>query len=275
MQKVFVQADGSAEWSLNGKCKSAEIPVFIVNPEGGKSAAVQTVIDNVPPAFDGLPLSRVRFDSYDSEGNLNMVAVYEATTSEQEEEPEEEQEASVSFSCGATTIHITEAYEQTQIYGNPQNAHKFIGWNGKEGDDSQIDGVDVQMGEMSETYTKTMRRSDVYSTTYRRQLHKLVGKVNNAPFFGWEAGEVMFMGASFSAPVKGDGSDLVEVSFNFSIQLNEKDYSFEGKKISKKGFEYVWSIQETYTENKRPVAKVKAAWKAVVVKSANFAVLGL
>lgn len=277
MQQVFVQADGSATWGLSGKCESAEIPVFIVNPEGGKSAAVQTVINNVPPEFDGLPLYKVRFDSYDSEGNLNMVAVYEKQEKKEEEQEEEEHETTVSFSCGATSVHITEAYSQVQIVGAPNDAKNFIGWNGKGGDDFEVEGTDIQVGELHETYTKRMKRSDVYSGAYRRKLHSLVGKVNSSKFMVWEAGEVMFMGANFNAPVDGSGSDILEVNFDFAIQLNENQYEYEGKKISKKGFEYVWSMKDVGYDKttKKPFAKIKAAYKSVVVKSADFAVLGL
>jgi hypothetical protein len=276
-QQVFVQADGSATWGLNGRCESAEIPVFIVNPEGGKSAAVQTVIDNVPETYDGLPLTKVRFDSYDSEGNLNMVAVYEESSgSASDEDVADEEESSLSFNCGATAIHITEAYSQRRILGR-KDAGNVIGWNGKGGDEMQVEGVDVQTGECRETYTKDIRVSKL-TNEYRRKLWRLVGKVNKTKYLGWEAGELMFMGANFTAPGKDtkDGEKTVTVTFDFVVRENEKNFDYEGVKVSKKGFDYVWSIKKSNKgEEGYPKATIEAAYVAQVVKYADFSVLGL
>ena len=271
MQQIFVQADGKATWNLDGECESAELPVFIINPESDKSQAAQDVKNAVPATFEGLPLSKIQFDSYDSEGNINMIAIYEKETV-QSSESNEDNAPTLSFNCNAVSLHIDEAYSNTTIVGS-LDAGKSIGWNGKTGDEAEFAGVDIQTGEMRETYTKVMRYTAI-TTDYKKKLRKLIGKVNKSSFKGWDAGEVMFMGASFSTPTKGQ--ENVTVSFEFNVQPHENSVKIFGQTVNKKGFEYVWAIRETRVEeNSLPKVIIKGAYKSVVVQSADFSVLGL
>jgi hypothetical protein len=56
------------------------------------------------------------------------------------------------------------------------------------------------------------------STSYKKKVAALVGKVNSGTFKGWSAGEVMFLGMSYSTPAKK--AKKVTVTFNFAIQPN-------------------------------------------------------
>lgn len=186
--------------------------------------------------------------------------------------------STLSFECGGGTKKVkTSIGEQRRVINNnAPDPGRFIGWNGKSGDDSQIDGVDIPTAQMRETYTKEMNLSSL-STSYRRRVAAMVGKVNSGKFKGWERGEVMFLGCSFSGS-KADGK--ITVSFNFNIQPGETvDLSdiAEGESgtVSKEGFEYIWTISETKTENKQPKTVVKGAWIAKVTGYADFSQLGV
>lgn len=68
-------------------------------------------------------------------------------------------------------------------------------------------------------------------------LHNLTGVVNSTPFFGWPAGEVLFLGARGS-----DGSAAeAEVSYSFAMSPNATGLTIGAvASVAKKGWEYLW-----------------------------------
>ena len=195
---------------------------------------------------------------------------------------DEDQDPTVSFDCSAGTKHMTQAIEQTCVYagdGETKDSASAaaavpIGWNGKDGSESEAAGVDVSIGELRETYTKYMSKSKVTGTSWKRKVAELVGKVNSGSFKGWSAGEVMFLGCSYSAPTKG--AKKVNVSFHFAIRLNESKATVAGQRVgSKKGFEYLWAITDDEVKNEERVRKVKKIYKAEVCDTDSFGSLGV
>lgn len=104
----------------------------------------------------------------------------------------------------------------------------------------------------------------------------MVGKVNKGSFHGWQTGEVMFIGASYSAPSDNNSAKVV-VSFDFMIQPNESEFEICGNKISKEGFEYAWSITRTSAdaEKKSPAVDVVGIYIDQVCPYADFGCLGV
>lgn len=195
---------------------------------------------------------------------------------------DEDDDPSVNFDCSAGTKHMTAAITQTCEYagsGEKKDSADVasavpIGWNGKTGSESEAVGVDVSIGELRETYTKTFSRSKVTGTSWKRKVAELVGKVNSGSFKGWSAGEVQFLGCSYSAPLKG--SKKVQVSFHFAIRLNESKAKVAGHPVgSKKGFEYLWAITDDEVADGERVRKIKKIYKAVVCETDSFSGLGI
>ena len=85
----------------------------------------------------------------------------------------------------------------------------------------------------------------------------------------------MFLGCSYSG--RNQRSALVTVSYNFAIQLNESNVDVAGHQISKKGFEYVWSISNTVknSQTNRPQVVVSDIFVDQVTGYADFAELGV
>jgi hypothetical protein len=151
------------------------------------------------------------------------------------------------------------------------NAGKFIGWNGKTGSDMQISGVDVPFAQPRETYTKKMTMAQL-TTSFKRKVANMVGSVNSTKWKGWEAGEAMFLGCSFS----GASGENIDVTFNFAIQVNETTKIADGvPEISKKGHVYLWTLKDTKMGAGTVDVDVKAVFAAQVVPFANFSDLGL
>lgn len=267
--------DGSETWSKKtGACSSAEVKYLVLGATS-KDAAVQAVLTGAPTTYGGLPLKEVRVDSYEN-GNLEAAAVYAEEESSSGGDEGDGEEATESFDCGGGTKHMTHAISQSRVYGGSgDDAGGGIGWNGKSGSEAEFSGVDVPCADMRESYTKTISRSKATSTTYKKRVAELVGKVNSSSFKGWAAGEVMFLGCSYSTPSKG--ATKVTVTYNFRIMPNESSCKVAGKSCgSKKGFEYMWARSETTQgSDGKPAVEVKSIYKSVVCESGNFSALGL
>jgi len=264
--------EGSETWDAYGNIKEFEIKYFVTNPTS-KSDAMQAVLDDSPVSNGDLNRSGVRFESYDDDGNMEISVLYEGNDSSGDDSDDDDDSSTVSFDCGGGNKHLTHSIKQTIVKGDidPKGA---IGWNGKSDSEMEISGVDVPTAQLRETYTRTMKLSRI-STAFKRNVAALVGKVNSGSFKGWAAGEVMFLGMSYSCPAKK--STKVTVTFNFAIQPNECDVMVGDTSVSKKGYEYVWVITSTEADTDKgvPVMKTDGVFVDQVCEYASFAVLGL
>jgi len=216
-----------------------------------------------------LPLNYFENTGRESAKIIKFTGVYQYTASSNSKTSRFEKPRS-SFDCSTGSTHIKNAISETVVKGD--TAGGTIGWNGKIGDDLAIDGVDVPIAEMRETYTKTMSTSDL-DTRYKRLVASAVGKVNLKTFNGWSEGEVQFLGMSYS-DVKTTDSEVV-CTFQFLIRPNETDYTIDDQTISKEGFEYVWATYDNIIEDGVPKVQYKDIIKNQVFKKIDFRILGL
>lgn len=235
--------------------------------------ALTAVHGKAPAESKGLPLDSIEIDTRETNDTFRVNAIY------REEEVEvgdsggddDDETPTESFDCGGGTKHLLYSFGQRKVYGD-KDAGGAIGWNGKSGDDCEIAGVDVPTAQLRETYTKPMKISKL-TTSFKRKVAALVGKVNSGAFKGWNAGEVMFLGMSYSTPAKK--AKKVTVSFNFAIQPNESGVKVAGKSVTKKGFEYVWAISKTVASSGTPKLEVEGIYVDQVCEYASFSGLGL
>ena len=172
---------------------------------------------------------------------------------------------------GKSIAVVTNKPETSSLY-KAEKITNYPGLPPMTGAEMSVAGVDVPTAQLRETYTKTMRLSRI-TTAFKRKVARLVGKVNSGPFKGWEKGEVMFLGMSYSSPARR--SSRVNVAFNFAIQPNEEE-SVCGRNVSKKGFEYAWGLSKTVVdENGVPKADVEAIYVDEVCRYDSFSALGL
>lgn len=269
--RVVRTQEGAESWDSLGNVKQYEIKYFVLGP-ASKQEAKDAVFNDAPTNYEGLSRSTVKFDGFDDEGNSEFTVTYEkkSTTSSSTDE-----EVTVSFDCGSGTRHITTAISQKLVWQKPgtaqKNAKNFIGWNGKSGADSVIEGVDVPFAQPRETYSKKMPLSQL-TTAFRRKVLSMVGSVNSAKWKGWNKGEVMFLGCSYS----GSTAEEVTVTFNFSIQVSESVVIADGvPKITKEGYGYLWTMTDTIMGSDTPHLEVTAVYGAQVAPYADFSVLGV
>jgi hypothetical protein len=128
--------------------------------------------------------------------------------------------------------------------GTPINMYNAIGWNG-----SEITGCDIISSAFTFSETHVFAESAV-DGAYKLALFNATGKVNNAGFKGFAAGEVLFLGASGSA--RQDGT--WEITYRFAASPNATGLTIAGiAGVDKKGWEYVWIHYKDVTSETVPV----------------------
>ena len=255
-----------------GNYTSIEVQ-YLVFGVSTEEDALSAVHDKAPAESKGLPLDSIEIDTRETNDTFRVNAIYreEDTTVDDSSGEEDDETPTESFDCGGGTKHLLYSFGQRKVYGD-KDAGGAIGWNGKSGDDCEIAGVDVPTAQLRETYTKPMKISKL-TTAFKRKVAALVGKVNSGSFKGWNAGEVLFLGMSYSTPAKK--AKKVTVSFNFAIQPNESGVKIAGRSVTKKGFEYVWAISKTVASSGTPKLEVEGIYVDQVCEYASFSGLGL
>lgn len=274
-QIKITKAWDSFELNLND-CKgddseSSAALAYIIEGAADEVDACEKVWDEAPEEYNDILKRSVSVSERLGEQTWRVEVQYgEDKSTGSSMRYKDEDDPTVSFDCGGGTKHLLYSLDQRRAFGD-KDAGGAIGWNGKSGDDCEIAGVDVPTAQLRETYTRQMRVSRL-TTAFKRKVASLVGKVNSSYFKGWNPGEVMFLGMSYSTPPKK--ARKVTVTFNFAIQPNET-VRICGRNISKKGFEYVWALSKTQASGGVPQVKVDAIYVDQVCESASFSPLGL
>jgi len=106
--------------------------------------------------------------------------------------------------------------------------------------DGRVNGVDIIVPSYAWQETHTLAQATVTSQ-YKKNVRRLTGRVNNAPFREWEAGEVLFMGARGALRQQAGAVANWELTFSFASRLNEENISIGGMSgIDKLGWDYLW-----------------------------------
>ena len=235
----------------NGKYTSAEIP-YLVFDAADEDEALAAVLASAPASCRELPLESIEIDERANETTYRVNAIYreEEVSAVSDSDDDDDESPTLSFDCGGGTKHLLYSLAQKKVYGDK----------------------DAGGAQLRETYTKQMRISRL-TTSYKRSVASLVGKVNSGSFKGWSAGEVMFLGMSYSTPAKK--ASKVTVTFNFAIQPNESNVKIGGHSVSKKGFEYAWAISKSVAAGGGPKIEVEGIYVDQVCEYASFSALGL
>ncbi len=186
----------------NGKYKSVEIR-YIVFEAADEDTALTAVLGVAAKELNELPLDSIEIDERCGDQTFKINALYkteDTSSSGGGDDDDDDEDPTISFDCGGGSKHLLYSLAQKKVFGD-KDPGGAIGWNGKTGDDCEITGVDIPTAQLRETYTVQMRVSKL-STSYKKKVAALVGKVNSGTFKGWSAGEVMFLGMSYSTPAK-------------------------------------------------------------------------
>lgn len=194
---------------------------------------------------------------------------------EQPEPPSDDQVLGPEYSgtTSGATIHITQSIatrHAIQAIGiaNPVDYKGAIGVT-KDG----VTGVDI-IGHTDE-WQVTYRFEYGMSPRYRRLLHELTGKINNAPFYGYQAGEVLFVGADWQV-----GQDrAASITYKFRCSKNVEGYDpapgVLGVVPEKRGHDYAWFAYAPSVDNNTLVEQPVQVNIEQVYEEGDFSRLGI
>lgn len=264
--------------SLTGKSEtdSAELSYIVIGTndiDEGRAA----VLSKVPSNYLGCALSSVSVDRQEGQ-----VIYYRASYAGGSFSNLKEDEPTISFNMSQGTATIKRAYEQKKYGSDAPDAGLAVGWNGKTQDESEVAGVDIPVCTIRKTFSRIVKTSEL-DVNWERLHAKAFGRVNMKPFGDYKAGEVLFLGCSYSG-LNSDVSRLT-VSYDMAIAFNESNVSMgtdtKGKeiKISKYGWAYVWEILRAKQEQNSGIVPPKLCILGVYVSSvyrlADFSIFGL
>lgn len=236
---VSLRHGGNYKLQAYGRGSSATWP-YLIHGATDDIDAKNALIAAAPTSFDGLPAS-----SYDVEPTENGEFWYGSVTyaplslgggvSGDDETYIEE------FDTSGQQITVMQSLETMATEGEAIDFGQAVGVT-----QSGVNGVDI----IVPSYTFAMTRgwpSGKINNTYRQMLADLTGKVNDAAFGPYEAGEVLFLGARGSRTSDSASSDW-SISYRFSVSRNNTEFpvkyflnnAMKSEKINKGGWEYVW-----------------------------------
>lgn len=239
---------------------------YLVEGAADESDACRTVFNAAPERYEDMPKATARIAERSGKDTWKVEVSYSRKAIDFGSSGDKESDTTQSFECSAGTAHINMAISQKRIYGT-QNGYGLIGWHGP--GSNQVDGVDVVVPVMRETYTKKMGKKKLNSS-YRRTISALTGTVNASKFKGWDAGEVLFLGASFSI---SDEENKATVTYQFAIIPNGTTPTMpNGQRYTKKGHDYLSVLTEKKGTGQQPIT---AAYINQVYPYKDFSPLGL
>ena len=136
-----------------------------------------------------------------------------------------------------------------------------------------VEGVEIGIPALKLTIRKRVPRADI-TIDYVKLLTDMTYTVNNAPYLGFSAGELLFIGASGS---QGTHSDP-EVTWNFVASANVEGMTVgDITSVDKKGHEYLWVDFEDIEDATAnfTVKQPRSCYVEQVYYSSNFNLLGI
>lgn len=243
---------------------------LIVFDQDDETAAIQKAKDTLPVKKEGLKLSMIEATERINESTYKVRATYQEDL--EKERDETDAERSFTFDTSGATVHITQS-KTTEAY--PPTAPKYNGAIGVD-NDGNINGVDITVPTLNFTETHILNHSKV-NTRYKQKVAYLTGKVNNSRFRGFDAGEVLFLGATGSR-TGTEKDDPWEVTFRFAVSENSLNLNVGGIIVPKKrGWDYMWvRYADTLANDKKSVVKKPVAvYIEQVYEKEDFGKLGL
>jgi len=187
------------------------------------------VLAAVPVVADGFPLADVLLNEVEA-GVWDVTPIYRFP-SDSFSGPSDVGESSEEFSTGGGTERVKYGLEETlavSLAGTIADGSKYSTALGVVEDGENItgvEGVDIVVPEYRFSETHVLDAGDVDSA-YRLALANLTGRVNDATFRGFDAGEVLFLGATGRRAKLATGPGDWTIRFEFARRPNEEDLEF-------------------------------------------------
>lgn len=270
----------------SGDASSRTIDFIVTDATGTGNALTATsdyITTNYPgQVYDGLPLTNISSEeiSY-TKGCFKTVATFSnigtsgfaASTNDIE----------ISFDVNLDTLRIYRSYQTLASYNElgktddtltPKPKDKYGGQINVTQDGTEGADVRIPVGGFQVTFYAPVA---TVTPTYRKTVLDMVGKVNNATFYGHASGEVMFSGV---AGRQRNASDW-ELTFRFEVSPNQTNINIANliTVTEVEGWDLLWV--EYFPKSKdifdpgKVITLPKEAFVERIYERADFSALGI
>jgi hypothetical protein len=271
---LCIQERWSGRKRTGGNTRSATVEYIIMpdaatppeqfNEPGDDGDAISCLEENSPTEWGLALIPRAGCDVEQIADNIWIGTVYYGYNSRETDDIE------FSFDTGGGSQKITQTIAPLTVRSYGDNPPDFKGAINV--DDNSVNGVDIIVPVFNFNETKRIAR-DFISTAFKTSVFRLTSKVNSQAWHGFEAGEVLFMGASGS---KHGRTGDYELNFKFAASPNKTNITIGSiSGIEKKGWEYLWVRYEKSTDQNCLIQIPKAVYVHQVYESGDFSALGL
>lgn len=217
-----------------------------------------------PAIYDGLVRQSWRVEP---EGHLlwrGTVQYGRFSRPQQEGDPPK-----ITFDTGGGTIHVVNG-SQVGAYA-PSGMTSIPAWGLVGVTKDGVEGVDIPAREFHWSETHILPIAYV-SHDYAKTLYELTATVNSTAWRAYEAGEVLFKGASGSAR----DADTCEITYSFAASPNLTNLTVGGVTVlSKQGWDYLWVRYDDELNDNVVTKKVRMAYVHRVIERTDFSLLGI
>ena len=240
--------------------------LYVIRNETSEASALSLLESTAPGTFAGLVLQTARVSPVDGSSN---IWIGEAEYADPEEVEPAEGTTVFSFNTSGGSQHITQSISTTDKKApTGKTAPDFKGAiNATE--KGSVDGVDIIVPVYRWSETHVVADSKV-TNAYKGQLFALTGTTNDDTWQGYNAGEVLFEGASGSK--RGDGA--WEITYSFASSPNRTGIVIgDCQAIDKKGWEYLWVLYSDAEHGGMLTKQPRAVYVEKVYEEDDFAKL--
>lgn len=171
-----------------------------------------------------------------------------------------------SFDTTGGTFHIKNSLATVAAF--PSSATNFKQLIGVHGDD--VDGTDIVIPSLKLTYGFKHPQGFV-SEAYAKVLASITGRTNSGSFRTFQAGELLFLGATGSDGTEADA----EVQYHFAASQHATGLTVgDIMGIAKAGHDVAWVSWEDTVDDGKPAKKPLAVYIEKVYQQADFSVFG-
>lgn len=239
---------------------------YLVTGASDDIDALQAVDAAAPATYDGLTKDDFQYTEISWPDKWEVTVTYNKRTKQPPDTSSSEYNFEVSLESQRiyTSLSTVNQYVAT---GSPIDTFQQIDLDA----DGVPQGVDIRVpiGSFSVTYYPPVA---TVSSAYRVALQELVGKVNNATFYGHAAGEVMFVGASGRSRNATDW----EINYRFEVRPNRTGLTIgDVTGVAVDGWDVLWVWNERDEEGNKNIQKPFQVNVERVYERADFSVLGI
>jgi len=238
---------------------------------------VTYLLENLAQVLYELPFNSITGVNRVNDDFYKATVLYETPEGLDDDEEEVEQGATYTIDTTGGSTHIDSGIE---LIGKAGNAASDLIGAGINWDGERMNGVDITTPAFKWTKTVRIPKSQ-YTDEFAQKLYQATGKVNDAPFLFFLAGDAKFDGAQTThIETFDDIEDEVEITYHVSAieTVLVPSEPIDGQLLpAKRGWDYVWfQFAKTVDVNaKSLVPKKIAGYVDKVLEETSFADLGI